>query len=301
MSVRRLGAVVAATALVALSAATPASAHGAPTKPISRTAACAGEGTETGSAACKAAKKANGQPFGKFDNLRVAGVNGRDRQVIPDGELCSGGLDSYRGLDLARDDWPATEAEAGDTLSVRYATTIPHEGTFKIYLTKQGYDPDEPLRWDDLASKAILVDKDPPLTGGAYRMTAKLPKDRTGRHVLYVIWQNSSTPDTYYSCSDLDLSAPPAAKKKAVVVPRVSKPPATAKPSPTASDEPTPAAETSTAPVVLTLGEESPGENDRFYLAGALLVLAAATGAFAITRMRRRPRTQDLPRDDGIR
>ncbi|GLY98025.1 lytic polysaccharide monooxygenase [Actinoplanes sp. NBRC 103695] len=301
MSVRRLGAVVAATALVALSAATPASAHGAPTKPISRTAACAGEGTETGSAACKAAKKANGQPFGKFDNLRVAGVNGRDRQVIPDGELCSGGLDSYRGLDLARDDWPATEAEAGDTLSVRYATTIPHEGTFKIYLTKQGYDPDEPLRWDDLATKAILVDKDPPLTGGAYRMTAKLPKDRTGRHVLYVIWQNSSTPDTYYSCSDLDLKAPPAPKKKAVVVPKASKVVATPKPSPTASDEPTPAAETSTAPVVLTLGEESPGENDRFYLAGALLVLAAATGAFAITRMRRRPRTQDLPRDDGIR
>lgn len=301
MPVRRLGAVFAATALVALSTATPASAHGAPIRPISRTAACAGEGTETGSAACKAATKANGQPFGKFDNLRVAGVNGRDREVIPDGKLCSGGVDAYRGLDLARDDWPATAAEAGDSLSVRYATTIPHEGTFRLYLTKQGYDPEEPLRWDDLADKAILVDKDPPLTGGAYRMTAKLPTDRTGRHVLFVIWQNSSTPDTYYSCSDLDLSAAPAPKKKAVVVPKASKAVATPEPSPTASDEPSPAAKSSSSPVLLPLAGPAPDDNERLYVAGGLLVLAAATGAFAIARLRRRRGPQDLPREPEIR
>jgi chitin-binding protein len=44
---------------------------------------------------------------------------------------------------------------------------------------------------------------DPALTDGAYRIRATLPSDRTGRHVLYTVWQNSSTPDTYYSCSDV--------------------------------------------------------------------------------------------------
>jgi chitin-binding protein len=34
-------------------------------------------------------------------------------------------------------------------------------------------------------------------------MPGKLPKGRTGRHMIYTIWQTSSTPDTYYSCSDV--------------------------------------------------------------------------------------------------
>ena len=303
MPLRRIGAVLAATALVTLTTTVPASAHGAPTKPISRTAACAGEGTETSGAACRAAEKANGQPFGKFDNLRVNGVNGRDREVIPDGKLCSGGLDAYRGLDLARDDWPATKVTAGDTLTIRYTSPIPHQGTFRVYLTKEGYDPAEPLRWDDLPTKAILVDKDPPLVDGAYRMSAKLPKDRTGRQVLYTIWQNSSTADTYYSCSDLVLSAAekPAAKKtQAVVVPKAPKAAPKAKPSPTASDEPAPAAE-SPAPQQLRRAAELPADDSIYYVAIALL--AAMTAAFALTWMirSRGRRTQDSPREIEIR
>ena len=105
-----------------------------------------------GSAACRAAREANGGPFGNFDNLRVPGVNGKDKQRIPTGNLCSGGLPGFQGLDLARDDWPATRLTAGKTISIRYATTIPHEGEFRVYLTKQGYDPKEPLGWDDLGA-----------------------------------------------------------------------------------------------------------------------------------------------------
>ena len=44
---------------------------------------------------------------------------------------------------------------------------------------------------------------------GAYRIGMTLPSDRTGHQVLYTIWQNSSTADTYYSCSDVVF---PAAK-----------------------------------------------------------------------------------------
>jgi len=45
------------------------------------------------SAACKAATAASGggSAFTDWDNLRVPNVNGRDRQLIPDGKLCSGG------------------------------------------------------------------------------------------------------------------------------------------------------------------------------------------------------------------
>ncbi|MFD8236352.1 lytic polysaccharide monooxygenase [Streptomyces sp. NPDC059696] len=199
-----LAAALVTPLLLPLFAAGPARAHGAPTDPVSRVVACSPEGGErTGTAACRAAVAANGAPFTAWDNLRVANVNGRDRQVVPDGKLCSGGLPAYRGLDLARADWPATRMTPGATLRMRYVSTIPHTGTFRMYLTEPGYDPSRPLSWSDLLAKPFAQVTDPPLTDGAYRFEATLPSDRTGRHVLYTVWQNSSTPDTYYSCSDV--------------------------------------------------------------------------------------------------
>ncbi|MFR0356380.1 lytic polysaccharide monooxygenase auxiliary activity family 9 protein [Streptomyces sediminimaris] len=190
--------------LLPLWAAGPARAHGAPTDPVSRVYACSPDGGDAArSAACEAAVAANGAPFTLWDDLRVPGVGGRDRQAIPDGKLCSGGLPAYKGLDLARSDWPSTTLTPGATLRMTYASTIPHTGTFKLYLTKPGYDPAKPLTWSELPSRPFAQVKDPALVNSAYRITAKLPADRTGRHVLYTIWQNSSTTDTYYSCSDV--------------------------------------------------------------------------------------------------
>ncbi|MFF4016290.1 lytic polysaccharide monooxygenase [Streptomyces sp. NPDC001843] len=201
---RVTGVAAAASALLSLWAAAPAVAHGAPTSPVSRVYACSPDGGGAArSAACRAAVAANGASFAMWDNLRVAGVNGRDRQVIPDGRLCSGGLPAYKGLDLARADWPSTRLTPGAELTMTYASTIPHTGTFKLYLTKPGYDPAKPLTWAELPTRPFAQITDPALTDGAYHFAAKLPSDRRGRHVLYTIWQNSSTSDTYYSCSDV--------------------------------------------------------------------------------------------------
>ncbi|MFI7602996.1 lytic polysaccharide monooxygenase [Actinoplanes sp. NPDC049681] len=235
-SVRRPAALAVAGGIAAaatLLPAVPALAHGAPTSPISRTAACAAGGERTGVTACRAALAANNRPFGSFDNLRVPDVGGKDRQFIPDGNLCSGGLPEYRGLDLPRTDWPSTKVTAGTTLDVSYAGTIPHQGSFRLYLTRKGYTPTKALTWADLGEPLAEI-KDPPLRGGAYRMSVKLPKDRSGRHVLYTVWQTSSTPDTYYSCSDLVVKAAAVAaapaKKPAPKASRSAEPGAVAVP-----------------------------------------------------------------------
>ncbi|MEV7423408.1 MULTISPECIES: lytic polysaccharide monooxygenase auxiliary activity family 9 protein [unclassified Streptomyces] len=193
-----------ATALTALGAG-PAYAHGAPTDPLSRAAACGPDGGAAASSdACRAAVAANdGRAFDDWDNLRLAGVDGRDRESIPDGRLCSGGLDAFKGLDVTRADWPATTLRAGAAFTMTYRSTIPHEGSFSLYLTRQGYAPGTALTWDDLAPEPFATARDPQLEGGAYRISGTLPTDRTGRHVLYTIWRNTSTPDTYYSCSDV--------------------------------------------------------------------------------------------------
>ncbi|WP_433059074.1 lytic polysaccharide monooxygenase auxiliary activity family 9 protein [Dactylosporangium sp. CS-033363] len=185
----------------------PAHAHGAPSSPVSRAYACgAGTSQQKGSAACKAATAA-GADVADWDNIRVAGVNGRDRQVIPDGKLCSAGLNAYRGLDLARADWPSTRLTAGAAFTFRYSETIAHRGSFRLYVTKDGYSPTRALRWSDLETAPFAAATDPAVQDNAYTIKATLPKGKTGPHLIYTIWQNTSTEDTYYSCSDVVFAA----------------------------------------------------------------------------------------------
>jgi predicted carbohydrate-binding protein with CBM5 and CBM33 domain len=193
-----------AAPLLSIAVAAAAAAHGAPTDPVSRSAACGSQGRFAQNAACRAARAgAEGAWFEQWDNVRVANVNGRDRETIPDGKLCSGGIANFGGLDLGRSDWPTTQVQAGKTVTISYRGTIPHQGTFRMYVTKTGYDPKQPLRWADLKAKPFVTAKDPSFANGSYTFKATLPSDTVGRQVLYTIWQNSSTADTYYSCSDV--------------------------------------------------------------------------------------------------
>ncbi|MEU8253726.1 lytic polysaccharide monooxygenase [Micromonospora inaquosa] len=202
MPVRRILATVLVAAATVPLGATPAAAHGAPTDPVSRAAACGPEGRYAATSACRAAIEA-GAAVREWDNVRVAAINGRDRERIPDGELCSGGLSAYRGLDLPRTDWPSTQLTTGAKFTFRYRTTIEHRGTFRLYVTKPDYDPRKKLTWADLESRPFLTLTDPPVRAGAYQLAGRLPAGRSGRHLIYTIWQNSNTPDTYYSCSDV--------------------------------------------------------------------------------------------------
>lgn len=68
---------------------------------------------------------------------------------IPDGEICSAGLDKYAAFDEPGD-WDATEIDNDFTLT--FTSTAPHETEFyRIYVTEQGFDPTtDELTWDDL-------------------------------------------------------------------------------------------------------------------------------------------------------
>ncbi|MGW2743065.1 lytic polysaccharide monooxygenase [Streptomyces sp. NPDC001450] len=293
-------AAAAATPLLLLPwTAGSAQAHGAPTDPVSRVYACSPEGGSANrSAACRAAISANGAPFTAWDNLRVAGVNGRDRQVIPDGRLCSGNLPAYRGLDLARRDWPTTRLTPGGRLTMTYASTIAHTGTFRLYLTKPGYDPAKPLKWSDLPTRPFAEVTDPPLTNGAYHIRATLPSDRTGRQVLYTVWQNSSTPDTYYSCSDVvfpgaskgagseSSSGQGSAEATGPARTETARPPS-ATPTPAEKKRTSAGANGDSTPVAEATREDA-GPSAPLLAGGAAAVLVLTGGAVLVLRLRRR-------------
>ncbi|MEE1942736.1 lytic polysaccharide monooxygenase [Streptomyces sp. TRM 70361] len=203
---RRAAALVAAgTAPFALClpTAAPAAAHGSLTDPVSRVAACHAEGPEAPkSAACKALVAAGGtQPLYDWNEVNIADAAGRHRQIIPDGKLCSAGRDKYKGLDLPRSDWPATPLTAGDH-TFRYRATAPHKGTFELYLTKAGYDPAKPLAWSDLEAEPFAKVTDPRLEDGSYVFSGTVP-ERSGRHLVYSVWQRSDSPEAFYTCSDV--------------------------------------------------------------------------------------------------
>lgn len=290
MTDRRGFAVVGAgplllAALLAVLTAAPASAHGAPVSPTSRAAACGAEGTESDSDACRAALEESPKLAVEWDNVRVADVDGRDRDVIPDGELCSAGIAKFAGLDLPRSDWPSTRLTAGTEHTFSYRGTIPHEGTFRLYVTRDGYALDQPLTWADLEPEPFVSATDPTFDDGSYTFDGTLPADVTGRRLIYTIWQNTSTPDTYYSCSDVDFAGgggvSAAAPPPPDAVPAAQAAPASPVATPAASD-----------PVRLTSASSPDSGAAPLVLGGgaAVLVVAIGIGLFMVRRWRQQER-----------
>lgn len=208
MPARRKAAAVATLGLTPLAltalATAPVSAHGSMGDPVSRVSQCYAEGPESpSSAACKAAVAAGGtQALYDWNGIRIGDAAGRHQELIPDGKLCSANSDEFKGLDLARADWPATSVSSG-SYTFKYRVTAPHKGTFKVYLTKAGYDPTKPLAWDDLdLANPVATATDPAPAGGFYTFSGTLPQ-RSGKQLLYAVWQRSDSPEAFYSCSDV--------------------------------------------------------------------------------------------------
>lgn len=195
--------VAAALVVVALLPADQATAHGTMSDPMSRVYACKQQNPENPTnAACRAAIQLGGtQPFYDWNEVNLLTAAGQHRQLIPDGRLCSAGRDKYRGLDLARADWPAKRIGPGN-LRITYHATAPHANSnFEFYITRQGYSPTQPLRWSDLVLMVKFNNQNPTTFTN---WTLPIPQ-RTGRHIIYTIWQRIvGSDEAFYSCADVD-------------------------------------------------------------------------------------------------
>ncbi|MEV6326991.1 lytic polysaccharide monooxygenase [Streptomyces sp. NPDC051909] len=217
-SPRRTTAALAAVSAAALVSLTPtaAQAHGAVFNPVSRIAACYAEGPESpDSQVCKDLVADSGtQPLYDWNEVNIANADGNHQALIPDGKLCSANRDKYRALDWARTDWPATAVNSG-AFGFKIRVTAPHSGTMTMYITKQGFDPTQPLKWSDLDSAPVAVHNTTRTsTDGYYAFDGTLPS-RTGRHIVYMIWQRNDSPEAFYSCSDVTFGGTAAATAEA--------------------------------------------------------------------------------------
>ncbi|KAB2349516.1 lytic polysaccharide monooxygenase auxiliary activity family 9 protein [Actinomadura rudentiformis] len=216
---RRTACAVGLAALLGLGLSpAPASAHGAMMMAGSRTYLCWKDGlSPTGeikpnNPACKAAVAQSGTTslYNWFAVLRSDGA-GRTRGFIPDGKLCSGDAKVYDfgGYDLARDDWPLTHLTSGKEIQFRYNKWAAHPGSFRLYITKDSWSPTRALTWNDLEEQPFDTVTDPPSVGSPgneasyYYWNAQLPSGKSGRHLIYSVWQRSDSAETFYNCSDV--------------------------------------------------------------------------------------------------
>ncbi|MFJ5228303.1 lytic polysaccharide monooxygenase [Kitasatospora sp. NPDC088391] len=289
-----------ALAVTALTVTT-ADAHGAMFGPPSRVATCYAEGPETPkSQVCKDLVADSGtQPLYDWNEVNIASANGQSQQIIPDGHLCSANRDKYRALDWARTDWPATAVTAG-AKTFTFRVTAPHQGTMKLYLTNSGYNPTKPLKWSDLdlanpiATYATARTSD----NGYYNVGVTLPQ-RTGRQLVYMVWQRSDSPEAFYGCSDVDFGGTPATAAGAVAPFAATNPsgPSEAQIDAGAArstvahhghggDVALNAANTATTVEAADAATGAGGGDALLVLAGAGLLSATASGVFLTRRMR---------------
>ncbi|MDT9682923.1 lytic polysaccharide monooxygenase [Streptomyces sp. TRM76323] len=204
----RVAAAAAAAPLLVVLTPVQATAHGTMYGPVSRVATCYAEGPENpDTQVCKDLVATSGtQPLYDWNEVNIANANGQHRQLIPDGKLCSANREKYKALDWARTDWAATPVSPG-ALHFKYRVTAAHPGTMTVYITKEGYDPTKPLKWSDLDQTPVAVaNVARTAPTGWYEFNGTLPQ-RTGRHLLYKIWQRNDSPEAFYSCSDVTFSA----------------------------------------------------------------------------------------------
>ncbi|CAM5563972.1 GlcNAc-binding protein A [Streptomyces narbonensis] len=174
---------------------------------MSRVSACYAEGPEAPrSEACKAAVAASGtQAFYDWNAVNIANAAGKHRELIPGRQAVQCGQRQVPG---ARPGAGATGPLAGQSgaHTFRYKGTAPHRGSFELYVTKDGYDPSKPLTWADLGAKPFATVTDPRMENGDYVFEGTVPK-KTGRHLIYSIWQRSDSPEAFYTCSDVVFGA----------------------------------------------------------------------------------------------
>ena len=204
---RKFAIITTTTGLCAgllLASPLPASAHGTLDLPASRLQMC--RFVVPNHPVCQEAWQANAQAIWDWNGLLISNAANRHRQLIPDGKLCSANRDEYSYFDRPGSDWPATALtpDSDGKYTFRWNSTAPHSTAYyRVYVTKQGFDPNRRLSWGDLD---LVHD-----TGARPReltttMRFYLPQ-RSGRHLIYVVWQRSDSPEAFYACSDVQLSS----------------------------------------------------------------------------------------------
>lgn len=172
--------------------ASPAFAHGYTNSPVSRAYHCnLGNVADCGQI--------------QWEPHSVEGPKGFPAAGPADGLICAGGNTGYAQLDDPRGGtWPTTSVSPGQSFTFQWHLTAAHSTTsFEYFITRDGYDPAQPLSRGNLESTPFLT---VPFSGqppSDVSHSGTLP-DKSGHHVILAVWTIADTANAFYQCSDVD-------------------------------------------------------------------------------------------------
>jgi chitin-binding protein len=149
---------------------------------------------------CWQAFQANPDTMWNWMSALRDGLAGQFESRTPNGQLCSNGLSRNNTLNQPGA-WKTTTV--GRSFTVQLYDQASHGADyFRVYATKQGYNPaTQSLGWGNLDLVA---------TTGRYAPAQNISfnvsvPNRSGNHVLFVIWKASHMDQTYMWCSDINV------------------------------------------------------------------------------------------------
>jgi chitin-binding protein len=191
----------------------PAQAHGATVDPASRAYGChqrwggdfQNPAMQQQDPMCWQAWQANPNAMWNWNGLYRNGSAGNFQAVVPNGQLCSGGRTEggrYNAMD-AVGDWKAQNV--GGNMTIRLYDQASHGADyFLVYVTRPGFNPTtQQLTWSDLQ---LVTRTSRYAPSQNYNIPVSIP-GRSGRAVIYTVWQASHMDQTYFLCSDVNFTS----------------------------------------------------------------------------------------------
>ncbi|MBS7531209.1 lytic polysaccharide monooxygenase [Hazenella sp. IB182353] len=139
----------------------------------------------------------------------VEGPKGFPQGGPADGEIASagGGFGQIdRKLDLqTADRWSKQNISTG-MHTFRWKYTAPHKTSkWHYYITKDGWNPNEPLKKSDLELMAT-VDHDGSAASNNLSHQIEIPKGKSGYHIILGVWDVADTSNAFYQVIDANIS-----------------------------------------------------------------------------------------------
>lgn len=185
-----------------------ASAHGYVTQPISRVANAKANGFGWGPGEISSHPEIISTPAG------VEGLTSLFDSGELYGKLGSAGLKAYSLLDVQTSSrWVKSTISTGLTDFKWHHTATHKTNRYRYYMTKQGWDQNAPLSWENMELIGIVgnpIGEDYPAGEGfipAVDETHKIevPSDRSGYHVIHSLWDINDTSNSFSQVIDVTI------------------------------------------------------------------------------------------------